>query len=259
MLKKWTIFIVLCITIAWFQASIHTVYAPQDTFTNSNETTSTVLSDVESDTCIDESSHCTSQWFIESIEDVASIPDESLISVYTPADDELVLVAEYAPEILLDIRYATVNNFTGTIIYTNADAYLRYGTLCKLIAVHNELQSHGYGLKIWDAYRPIEAQFKLWKVYPDASFVANPLTGYSNHSRGNTVDVTIVTIDGAEVEMPSLFDEFGKKAHRQYTDDAPDVAERATLLQECMYKHGFDGYYKEWWHYTDTTKYPIVK
>lgn len=175
------------------------------------------------------------------------------------SDDILVLISKYAPDIILDIRYATTNNFTHSIIYESSDAYIRYGTLKKLIAAQTELRAYGLGLKIWDAYRPIEAQFKLWNVCPDSRFVANPNTGYSNHTRGNTVDVTLVTLTGQEVEMPSAFDDFSHKAHRDYSDDTPDAAINANLLESVMEKHGFTGYINEWWHFTDTTSYPVVQ
>ncbi len=174
-------------------------------------------------------------------------------------NDMLVLIAQYAPDIILDIRYATTNNFTHSVIYASSDAYIRYGTLQKLISVQNELRTYGFGLKIWDAYRPVEAQFKLWSICPNSDFVANPNNGYSNHSRGNTIDVTMVTLDGKDVEMPSEFDDFSVKAHRDYTDDTTEVANNARLLETIMKKHGFTGYKNEWWHFTDTISYPVVK
>lgn len=185
--------------------------------------------------------------------------EQSSESIYIPTDDELVLITDYLPNVVLDIRYATKNNFTGKIIYESSDAYLRYGTLKKLIKVENELNSLGYRLLIWDAYRPTEAQWKLWEICPDPNFVSDPNNGYSSHSRGNTVDLTVILMDKTEVEMPSAFDEFGAKADRDYSDVSVTAAENAKLLEGIMKKHGFSGYRKEWWHYTDTIKYEVVE
>ena len=178
----------------------------------------------------------------------ASIPDEPIY----PDDNELVLISDYIPDIALDIRYATANNFTGEVIYESADAYLKYGTVKKLILVQNELKEYGYGLLIWDAYRPPEAQWKLWEVCPDPNFVSDPNKGISGHSRGDTVDVTLIDLKtNTELTMPSAFDEFGATADRDYSDVSITAAENAKLLEDIMTKHGFSGYRKEWWHYSD--------
>ena len=92
-----------------------------------------------------------------------------------PEDDEYVLVKKYMPDIYVELMYATENNFTGVRIYDFTDAYLRYGTVKKLANVQKELKEQGYRLKIWDAYRPFEAQQKLWEVYPDPNYVANQI------------------------------------------------------------------------------------
>ena len=117
-------------------------------------------------------------------------------------------VQDYVPGLFVELRYASAENFTGNVIYSFSDAYLRYGTVEKLAAVQRTVSAEGYSLKVWDAFRPVAAQFKLWEICPDATYVANPNTGYSSHSRGDTVDITLVYQDGAEVEMPTGFDDF---------------------------------------------------
>jgi D-alanyl-D-alanine dipeptidase len=184
--------------------------------------------------------------------------EESVEPLPLPLDSDLVLISDYIPDIKTDIRYATENNFTGKVIYNSDKAYLRYGTVKKLLAVQNELKESGYELLIWDAYRPTEAQWKLWEICPDPSFVSNPNNGYSSHSRGNTVDITIVRTDGSKVEMPSEFDEFTKLADRDYSDVSKEAAENSQFLEDIMEKHGFSGYKNEWWHYSDTVKYDVV-
>ena len=112
-------------------------------------------------------------------------------------------------------------------------------------------------MKIWDSFRPVSAQWKLWEVCPDPAFVANPETGFSSHSRGSTVDVTLVDDTGNELEMPTGFDNFTARADRDYSDCTETAAAHAQLLEILMEKHGFKGYSGEWWHYSDTEDYPV--
>ena len=174
-----------------------------------------------------------------------------------PEDTALVRVRDYIPDIWVDLRYAGEDNFTGTAIYDFSDAYLRYGTVRKLAAVQEELRGEGLSLLIWDAYRPQYAQRLLWERCPDPNFVANPDTGGSKHSSGGTVDITLCTSDGAPVEMPSGFDEFSALADRDYSDASAEAAANAEKLERLMDAAGFDGYYAEWWHYTDRAGYEI--
>jgi len=174
-----------------------------------------------------------------------------------PQDMVFVAVTDYIPDIQIDLKYATEDNFTGKVIYDFSTVYLRYGTVEKLAAVQEDLQELGFGLKIWDGFRPVSAQYKLWEVCPDSRYVANPNTGSSSHNRGNTVDVTLVDSEGREVEMPTGFDDFSKKADRDYSDCTQTAADNAMILEVLMEKHGFTGYKAEWWHYTDTQEYPV--
>jgi D-alanyl-D-alanine dipeptidase len=174
-----------------------------------------------------------------------------------PADTDFVRVLDYVPSVLVELKYATSDNFTGQAIYDFSDAYLRYGTVKKLMTVQEKLTEQGFCLKIWDAFRPVGAQFKLWEACPDPNFVANPEKGYSSHSKGNTVDVTLVYSDGTEVKMPTGFDDFSELADRDYADADPDAAANALLLEAVMLDCGFTAYSKEWWHFSDTTSYPV--
>ena len=174
-----------------------------------------------------------------------------------PRDMVFVAVADYIPDIRIDLKYAGTDNFTGQVIYKFTTVYLRYGTVRKLAAVQADLAELGLGLKIWDAFRPVAAQHTLWQVCPDSRYVANPNTGFSSHSRGNTVDVTLVDSEGREVAMPTSFDDFTKLADRDYSDCTEEARDYAMILEVLMEKHGFTGYAAEWWHYTDTVSYPV--
>ncbi len=168
-----------------------------------------------------------------------------------------VRVQAYIPSIYVDLVYSTDENFTNTVIYDFTEAYLRYGTVEKLIKVQKELNQIGYSLKIWDAFRPVSSQYVMWEMYPDPNYVANPYKGFSSHSRGNTVDVTLVTEDGKEVIMPSQFDDFSSLADRDYSDVTEEQANHAILLENIMIKYDFSAYSKEWWHYTDADEYEV--
>ncbi len=183
-------------------------------------------------------------------------PTETTTEVI-PDDGQLVRILDYIPDAEIDLRYATTNNFTGTVIYNDAEAYLCYGTVKKLIQVQRELKEMGYRILIWDAYRSTEAQWKLWETYPDPTFVANPNNGITSHSRGNTIDISIVYEDGSPVEMPSAFDEFTAIADRDYSDVSEAAANNSRLLEEVMYRNGFTGYRGEWWDYSDTNRYDV--
>lgn len=176
-----------------------------------------------------------------------------------PEDDEYVLVKKYILDIYVELRYATENNFTGVKIYDFTEAYLRYGTVKKLAQVQKELKQQGYSLKIWDAYRPFEAQQKLWEVYPDPNYVANPANGMKKHNLGGTVDITMVAADGSVISMPTEFDDFSLKADRNYSDiEDEEAVKNVMILQNAMENNGFTGYQGEWWDYSDTVEYEAV-
>ena len=174
-----------------------------------------------------------------------------------PADADFVRILDYIPTAQQELFYATDRNFTGQVIYNFEDACLRYGTVKKLMAVSEDLEEMGLYLKIWDGFRPVSAQFRLWEVCPDPTYVANPNVGYSSHSRGNTIDLTLVDANGNELEMPTGFDDFSQKADRDYSDCTAEAADNARLLEIIMEKHGFAGYSGEWWHYSDTVRYEV--
>lgn len=183
-------------------------------------------------------------------ETAETIPEE-------PQEDAFVRVLDYLPGASQELLYATDRNFTGQKIYEFTECYLRYGTVKKLAQAAQELEEKGLYIKIWDGFRPVTAQFQLWEICPDPTYVSNPNTGYSSHSRGNTVDLTLVDAQGRELEMPTGFDDFSALADRNYADCTETAAANARLLQDTMEKHGFTGYFGEWWHFSDTQSYPV--
>ncbi len=169
--------------------------------------------------------------------------------VLTNPDKELIDLEKFIPDIVLDIRYAGKNNFTGEIIYKAAKAYLRKPAAIALLNVQNELKTRGLEIKVFDAYRPYAATVKFYQVYPDTIFVAAPWRG-SVHNRACAVDLTLIDIrTGDEFEMPTPFDDFTKKASHDYMDLSEKVINNRKILHDIMVKHGFTIYKNEWWHY----------
>ncbi|MEW5798011.1 MAG: M15 family metallopeptidase [Bacteroidota bacterium] len=169
---------------------------------------------------------------------------------YQTADlrNSIVDVLSVDSTIVLDIRYATENNFTKTKLYPVAKAKLRREAAESLAAVNRELRSLGFRLKVYDAYRPLAIQWKLWKVVPNEDYVADPRKG-SRHNRGAAVDLTIIDSHGNELEMPTPYDDFTEKAWHSYELLSEAAKKNRALLKDVMERHGFNPIKSEWWHY----------
>ena len=150
--------------------------------------------------------------------------------------------------ILLDIRYATENNFVGQVLYGCARCFLRPAAAEAVLAAHQELKAEGLGLKMFDCYRPRDVQWRLWEIYPKPGYVADPRKG-SIHNRGGAVDLTIVDSTGQELPMGTDFDFFGPRANHTFTDLPEEVLANRQKLKALMSKHGFSAIRSEWWHY----------
>jgi D-alanyl-D-alanine dipeptidase len=149
----------------------------------------------------------------------------------------------------LDLRYATVNNFTGNRIYTMPKAYLRAPAARALKKVQDSLAYFGLALKIFDAYRPYSASLVFAELISDTSYVASPRKG-SRHNRGCAVDVSLVNKrTGKELAMPTGFDDFSEKAGHSYMKLPRNVIKNRELLSGIMKHFGFYSISSEWWHY----------
>ncbi|WP_367897835.1 D-alanyl-D-alanine dipeptidase [Leptospira sp. WS58.C1] len=173
----------------------------------------------------------------------------------------LVNIKDIDPNIEIDLRYSTSNNFTGSVIYPFQTCLLRKETAEKLKAANSEFQSYGYRIKIWDGYRPPYAQKILWEKVPNPRYVGNPTKGGSVHNRGGAVDLTLIDSRGKELEMPSAYDEFTYKASPFRKDLEPVVSKNLEVLVGILTKHGFKQISSEWWHYNDgdAKVYPLVE
>jgi D-alanyl-D-alanine dipeptidase len=153
--------------------------------------------------------------------------------------------------ILLDIRYATENNFVETQMYDCGRCFLRPDVAKAIGAVQKVLQREGLGLKMFDCFRPRPIQWKLWEKVPDPRYVSDPRKG-SMHNRGAAVDLTIVDTDGQELDMGTGFDFFGQRAYHTFTDLPEEILANRAKLKALMEAHGFKSIRTEWWHYSYT-------
>ena len=161
---------------------------------------------------------------------------------------ELVDAVEIDSTLMLDIRYATANNFTGRTLYPVARCLLRRSVAERLARVHARIRGEGLRLKLYDCYRPLSIQRELWKLVPDERYVANPAKG-SRHNRGAAVDLTLVDGSGRELPMPTEYDDFTPRAHRDDTSAAPDRIANRERLERAMTAEGFEPLPTEWWHF----------
>lgn len=160
--------------------------------------------------------------------------------------------------IVNDIRYATKNNFTKKQIYKCGRCYLRPEAADKIQEVHQDLQQkYGFGLKMFDCYRPKPAQQRLWDVVPNPDYVTPPSKG-SMHNRGLAVDLTIVDKNGNELDMGTPYDFFGKEAHTDNLSLPKHVLENRKILNDAMTAKGFQGIRTEWWHFSYHASAPLA-
>lgn len=165
-----------------------------------------------------------------------------------PVNSELVDLQSFIPNIQIDLKYATADNFTGQVVYKFTCCLLLKEAALKLRDVQTELESLGLGLKVWDGFRPIAAQWTFWELVPDERYVSNPKKG-GRHTRGTAVDLTLINAEGQELLMPSAFDDFSEKAHQNYIGAPEEAIKNREFLREIMEKHGFTGLSTEWWHF----------
>lgn len=177
---------------------------------------------------------------------------------------DLVEIVQLDPTIHLDVRYATANNFTGRPVYRQARAFLQRPAAEALVRVNRSLRDKGWGLVVFDGYRPWSVTKRFWEITPkdkrEKGFVANPAKG-SKHNRGAAVDLSMYELaTGREADMPSAYDEFSDRADPDFAGGTAAQRERRDLLRAEMEKEGFEVDPGEWWHFNfrGWEKYPIL-
>jgi D-alanyl-D-alanine dipeptidase len=177
-----------------------------------------------------------------------------------PADPKLMDATEVVKDLVVDLRYATEDNFLKRKVYPDeARCLLRPESAERLKKAADVLRAKGYRLKVYDCYRPRAVQWEMWKILPKPGYVADPRFG-SNHNRGGAVDLTLVTLEGQEVEMPTAFDSFTEAAHHGYKGGTEASRKHREILREAMEGAGFKRNPMEWWHYDlpNAKKFPVL-
>lgn len=160
----------------------------------------------------------------------------------------LIPITEAEHGVLLDLKYATDDNFTGAPVYARALCYLHADAEPLLRTAVDLAARQGYRLRVFDAFRPSEAQWALWNHTPDPAFLADPRRG-SPHSRGAAIDLTLVGGDGVDLDMGTGFDAFTPLSHHGNPGISPDAERNRLLLMGLMTTAGWDFFRNEWWHY----------
>jgi zinc D-Ala-D-Ala dipeptidase len=176
----------------------------------------------------------------------------------TPSDTTFVNLKDYSSDFVFDMRYATEDNFLKAQVYDCAECYLRFKTVKALIKANDRFIKMGYKIKLFDCYRPLSVQKKMWKIVSNPEYVADPAKG-SIHNRGGAVDITLVDENGTELNMGTAFDFFGKEAAHDYEGFSREILKNRKKLRKAMLKSGFKSFDSEWWHYnlTGSNKDPL--
>jgi len=180
-------------------------------------------------------------------------------TVFAQKGQSFIELRKVSPNIVLDLRYATENNFLHRAVYPEARCFVRMEVANQLDSVQRELETIGLGLKVFDGYRPLSVQREMWKILPDSRYVADPARG-SRHNRGAAVDLTLVDSTGQELKMPTGFDDFTERAHQDYMKVPAAARQNRWILKMIMEKYGFSAIDSEWWHYDliGWEKYPVT-
>jgi D-alanyl-D-alanine dipeptidase len=165
------------------------------------------------------------------------------------ADTTFVNLKKYSTDFAFDMKYATADNFLKAKVYDCGECYLRLKTVKALIQANAAFIKSGYKIKLFDCYRPLDIQKRMWQIVPNPSYVADPKRG-SIHNRGGAVDITLVDTTGVELDMGTSFDFFGIEASHAYEKFPEEVKSNRRLLKSIMLENGFSAMDSEWWHYS---------
>jgi D-alanyl-D-alanine dipeptidase len=166
----------------------------------------------------------------------------------TIADTTFVNLKDYSTDFVYDMKYATTDNFLKAKVYDCAECFLRLKTVKAMIEANKKFMKKGYKIKLYDCYRPLDIQKKMWDIVPNPQYVANPKKG-SIHNRGGAVDITLVDKEGKELDMGTSFDFFGIEASHGYLNVTEEVKKNRRLLKKIMKRNNFNSFDSEWWHY----------
>ncbi|WP_339919522.1 M15 family metallopeptidase [uncultured Flavobacterium sp.] len=163
-------------------------------------------------------------------------------------DTTFVNLKDYSDDFVYDMKYATEDNFLKAKVYDCAECFLRLKTVVALVEANKEFIKKGYRIKLFDCYRPLDIQKRMWKIVSNPQYVADPDKG-SIHNRGGAVDITLVDAYGKELDMGTPFDFFGEEASHGYDKLSEEVKNNRILLKSIMTAVNFNSFDSEWWHY----------
>lgn len=163
-------------------------------------------------------------------------------------DNAFVNLKNYSHDFVFDMKYATADNFLKEQVYPCDECFLRVKTIKSLLQANKAFIVKGYRIKLYDCYRPLAIQKKMWKIVPNPTYVANPKKG-SIHNKGGAVDITLVDSLGVELNMGTGFDFFGPEAGHNYNNLSPEILANRQLLKTIMLQYNFTSFDSEWWHY----------
>lgn len=164
------------------------------------------------------------------------------------ADTTFVNLKDFSSDFVYDMKYATADNFLKSKVYDCAECYLRFKTAKALCEANIKFMKKGYKIKLFDCYRPLDIQKKMWEIVSNPDYVADPKKG-SIHNRGCAVDITLVDESGKELDMGTPFDFFGPEASHDYDNLSDEVKKNRRLLRRIMTRFDFRTFESEWWHY----------
>lgn len=179
------------------------------------------------------------------ISENAAILEASKASI---SDTAFVSLKDYGKDFFYDMKYASENNFLKAKVYDCPECYLRFKTVKALINANKAFLKQGYKIKVYDCYRPLDVQKKMWAIVSDPSYVADPAKG-SIHNRGGAVDITLTDYSGNELDMGTAFDYFGPEASHNNKNLSAEALANRKILKDIMVRNGFKPLVSEWWHY----------
>jgi len=180
--------------------------------------------------------------FLNSIILISQNPTEPI------ADTTFVNLKQYSEDFIYDMKYATEDNFLKAKVYDCPECLLRLKTVQALVEANKDFMKKGYKIKLFDCYRPLSIQNKMWEIVSNPKYVADPKKG-SIHNRGGAVDISLVDDNGKELDMGTPFDFFGIQASHNYSKLSKEVKSNRKFLKKIMIKNGFNSFDSEWWHY----------
>ena len=164
------------------------------------------------------------------------------------ADTTFVNLKDYSTDFVYNMKYATTDNFLKAQVYDCAECFLRLKTVKSLVKANEKFMKKGYRIQLFDCYRPLDIQKRMWQIVSNPEYVADPSKG-SIHNRGGAVDITLVDSNGKALDMGTPFDFFGPEASHHFENLSDEVKQNRLLLKRIMQENGFVSFDSEWWHY----------